>query len=317
MNKKIFSIAPSFNCKLSCEGCYLTTDVTKDMRDATKGEAYYLRAIEVAAESGYTDFAITWNPFPGAYEITKKYVLYAKKHGMSTSVTTVLTTIHEAEPDFFMNLDVLTISVDDMRFTTISLFDTAKTGNFNFHASWMWEDRLSIRSFQQTWPEGEVNPQLTSRGFSDLFPHLVINYNLLWTPAVFEWLYSDTANFKRALDNITYPDTVQHLIYKPLSIYESEAWFWTNYQKVFIEYPWVNIAGNGSKFIGDIALNNLLGINNCPGQDFQMVDVDPMGYVRRCPENPISYDGRNIQALRQYLQQGTGCQNEKCNCITS
>jgi len=309
MNKKIFSIAPSFNCKLSCEGCYLTTDVTKDMRNATKGEAYYLRAIEVAAENGYTDFAITWNPFPGAYEITKKYVLYAKKHGMSTSVTTALTTIAEAEDDFFMNLDVLTISVDDMRFNSIGLFDTEKTGYFNFLASWMWENRLSNQN--------EEDPQSTGREFSDLFPHLVINYNLLWTPAVFEWLYSDTANFKRALDRITYPDTVQHLIYKPLSIYESEAWFWRNYQKVFAEYPWVNIAGNGSKFIGDIALNNLLGINNCPGQDFQMVDVDPMGYVRRCPENPISYDGTNIQALRQYLQQGTDCQNEKCNCITN
>lgn len=221
----------------------------------------------------------------------------------------MLTTIAEAEDDFFMNLDVLTISVDDMRFNSIGLFDTEKTGYFNFLASWMWENRLSNQN--------EENPQSTGREFSELFPHLVINYNLLWTPAVFEWLYSDTANFKRALDNITYPDTVQHLIYKPLSIYESEAWFWTNYQKVFTEYPWVNIAGNGSKFIGDIALNNLLGINNCPGQDFQMVDVDPMGYVRRCPENPISYDGTNIQALRQYLQQGTGCQNEKCNCITN
>lgn len=71
MNKKIFSIAPSFNCQLSCEGCYLTTDVTKEMRNATKSEAYYLRAIETAAENGYTDFAITWNPFPGSYEMTK------------------------------------------------------------------------------------------------------------------------------------------------------------------------------------------------------------------------------------------------------
>jgi len=309
MNRKIFSIAPSFNCKLSCEGCYLTTDVTKDMRDATKEEAYYLRAIEVAAASGYTDFAITWNPFPGAYEMTKKYVLYAKKHGMSTSVTTVLTTILEAEEDFLMNLDVLTISVDDMRFRSIADFESAKAGNFNLLASLMWEDRISAGTVE----EGSQ----IALGFSDAFPHLCINYNILWTPAVFEWLYSDTTNFRRALDSISYPDTVQHLIYKPLSIYESEAWFWTNYQKVFAEYPWVNIAGDGNKFIGDIALNNLLGINNCPGQDFQMVDVDPMGYVRRCPENPISYDGRNIQALRQYLQQGTGCQNEKCNCITS
>jgi MoaA/NifB/PqqE/SkfB family radical SAM enzyme len=34
--RKIISIAPSFNCKLKCEGCYLTSDVTKEMRDALR-----------------------------------------------------------------------------------------------------------------------------------------------------------------------------------------------------------------------------------------------------------------------------------------
>ena len=97
MNKKIFSIAPSFNCQLSCEGCYLTTDVTKEMRNATKSEAYYLRAIETAAENGYTDFAITWNPFPGSYEMTKKYILYAKSLGFNTSETTVLSTLSDGD----------------------------------------------------------------------------------------------------------------------------------------------------------------------------------------------------------------------------
>ena len=306
MNKKIFSIAPSFNCKLSCEGCYLTTDVTKDMRDATKEEAYYLRAIEVAAENNYTDFAITWNPFPGAYEMTKKYVLYAKKHGMSTSVTTVLTTILEAEDDFLMNLDVLTISVDDMRFRSIADFESAKAGNFNLLASLMWEDRISAG-----------RPATRNCGFSDAFPHIVINYNLLWTPTVFEWLYEDEDAFGEMLESIIYPNTVQHLIYKPLSIYEQQGFnFWENYQRVFTEYPWVNIAGDGKKYIGDIALNNLLGINNCPGEDFQMVDVDPMGQVRRCPENPISYDGGNIYKLKNLLADGTSCKSKKCNCIT-
>ena len=284
MNKKIFSIAPSFNCQLSCEGCYLTTDVTKEMRNATKSEAYYLRAIETAAENGYTDFAITWNPFPGSYEMTKKYILYAKSLGFNTSVTTVLSTVADGDTEFYKNLDVLTISVDDMRFESIQDF---------------------------TERNRDLEPALSQ------ISTIVINYNLLWTPTVFKWLYENEDAFGEMLESINYPNTVQHLIYKPLSIYEQQGFnFWENYQRVFTEYPWVNIAGDGKKYIGDIALNNLLGINNCPGEDFQMVDVDPMGQVRRCPENPISYDGGNIYKLNNLLADGTNCKSEKCNCIT-
>jgi hypothetical protein len=284
MNKKIFSIAPSFNCQLSCEGCYLTTDVTKEMRNATKSEAYYLRAIETAAENGYTDFAITWNPFPGSFEMTKKYVIYAKSLGFNTSVTTVLSTVDDGDREFYKNLDVLTISVDDMRFESIQDF---------------------------TERNRDLEPGLS------LFSTIVINYNLLWTPTVFKWLYENEDAFGEMLESINYPNTVQHLIYKPLSIYEQQGFnFWENYQRVFTEYPWVNIAGDGKKYIGDIALNNLLGINNCPGEDFQMVDVDPMGQVRRCPENPISYDGGNIYKLKNLLADGTSCKSKKCNCIT-
>ena len=284
MNKKIFSIAPSFNCQLSCEGCYLTTDVTKEMRNATKSEAYYLRAIETAAENGYTDFAITWNPFPGSYEMTKKYILYAKSLGFNTSVTTVLSTVADGDTEFYKNLDVLTISVDDMRFESIQDF---------------------------TERNRDLEPALSQ------ISTIVINYNLLWTPTVFKWLYENEDAFGEMLESINYPNTVQHLIYKPLSIYEQQGFnFWENYQRVFTEYPWVNIAGDGKKYIGDIALNNLLGINNCPGEDFQMVDVDPMGQVRRCPENPISYDGGNIYKLNNLLADGTNCKSEKCIYIT-
>lgn len=254
------------------------------MRNATKSEAYYLRAIETAAENGYTDFAITWNPFPGSFEMTKKYILYAKSLGFNTSVTTVMSTLDEVDDeDFYNNLDVLTISVDDMRFESIRNFITKNPNRFD----------------------------LTQN------PALVINYNLLWTPTVFEWLYENEDEFGEMLESINYPNTVQHLIYKPLSIYEQQGFnFWENYQRVFTEYPWVNITGDGKKYIGDIALNNLLGINNCPGEDFQMVDVDPMGQVRRCPENPISYDGGDIYKLSQLLAGGTNCKSEKCNCIT-
>lgn len=46
-----------------------------------------------------------------------------------------------------------------------------------------------------------------------------------------------------------------------------------------------------------------------------MVDVDPMGQVRRCPENPISYDGGNIYKLNNLLADGTTCKSE--NVIVS
>ncbi len=257
------------------------------MRNATKSEAYYLRAIETAAENGYTDFAITWNPFPGSYEMTKKYILYAKSLGFNTSVTTVLSTLSDGDREFYENLDVLTISVDDMRFKSIQ--------DITDKNQWF---KISVET-------------------SEAFQNIVINYNLLWTPTVFKWLYENEDAFGEMLESINYPNTVQHLIYKPLSIYEQQGFnFWENYQRVFTEYPWVNIAGDGKKYIGDIALNNLLGINNCPGEDFQMVDVDPMGQVRRCPENPISYDGGNIYKLNNLLADGTTCKSEKCNCIT-
>ncbi len=303
MNKKVFSIAPSFDCKLKCKGCYLTTGVTKDMRDLVRSDTYFTRAIETASREGYTEFAISWNPFPGAFQKTKKYVLQAKSLGMDTSVTTVMQCLHEMDEAFIKNLDVLTISVDDMRFKSMYEFQQMKYAAFH---------SLELK-FNNNNEETGFTDKIF---FREQFSHLRINYNLLWTPGVFEWLYQDTATFRDALGEIQYPDTVQHLIYKPLSIYESEEWFWTNYQRVFNEFDWINIAGNGHKYIGDIALNNLMGVNNCPGQDYQMIDVDPMGFARRCPENPDAYDVTDIAKLSGLLRTGTSCQNNACNCIT-
>ena len=92
-------------------------------------------------------------------------------------------------------------------------------------------------------------------------------------------------------------------------------WFWENYKRVVEDYPWVNISGGDYEHIGDIALNNHMGINNCPGEDYQMLDIDPMGYARRCPENPTSYDARIITQLIPLLKEGTPCKKDKCNCI--
>ena len=289
MTKKIISIAPSFDCSLSCEGCYLTSDVTQEMKDLVKDEHYFMRVIEQAKATGYTEFAITWNPFPGAFETTKKYVMKAKELGMETSVTTVLQCLSQIDEKFARSVDVITISVDDMRFKSMTDFQEKRWAIFH---------SLELKKLPME--------------------HIVVNYNLLWTPNVFQWLYEDTDNFERALDDIRYPDTVQHLIYKPLSIYESEEWFWENYRTVYTDYPWVDISGtkNPTKFIGDIALNNMMGLNNCPGQEFQMIDVDPMGFVRRCPENPIAYNADRISDVTSYLKEGSPCRKEKCNCIT-
>ena len=288
MTKKIISIAPSFNCSLSCDGCYLTSDVTQEMKDLVKGEKYFMRVIEQAQILGYTEFAITWNPYPGSFELTKKYIMKAKKLGMDTSVTTVLQCLSQVDEEFMRNMDTITISVDDQRFKSIGDFSQKK---------WAIMQALEIRNLPTK--------------------HISFNYNILWTPTVFQWLYEATTSFRRALDNIIYPDTVQHLIYKPITLYESEEWFWENYGKVYTDYPWVDISGtkNPDKFIGDIALNNMIGLNNCPGQEFQMLDVDPMGFVRRCPENPIAYDARIISDLSMYMKHGAPCRKEKCNCI--
>ena len=287
--KKIISIAPSFDCSLSCEGCYLTSDVTQEMKDLVKDERYFMRVIEQAKSMGYTEFAITWNPFPGAFEQTKKYVLKAKEHGMETSVTTVLQCLSQADKEFLQSVDTITISVDDQRFRSISDFE---------EKNWAIMHSLELKRLPTQ--------------------HIAFNYNILWTPTVFEWLYGDAMNFSAALESISYPNTIQHLIYKPLSLYESEEWFWENYKRVYNDYPWVDISGtrNPSKFIGDIALNNMLGLNLCPGTEFQMIDVDPMGLVRRCPENPVAYDGSTIAKVTEYLSQGSPCRKSKCNCIT-
>ena len=288
MTKKIISIAPSFNCSLSCDGCYLTSDVTQEMKDLVKGEKYFMRVIEQAQILGYNEFAITWNPYPGSFAMTKKYILKAKELGMDTSVTTVLQCLGLVDEEFMQSIDTITISVDDQRFRSIGDFHQKK---------WAMMQSLETKNLSTK--------------------HISFNYNFLWTPTVFQWLYEETEEFKWTLDEIKYPNTVQHLIYKPLTLYESEEWFWENYQKVYQDYPWVDISGtkNPDKFIGDIALNNLIGLNNCPGEEFQMLDVDPMGFVRRCPENPIAYDGRIISNLSLYMKQGAPCRKEKCNCI--
>ena len=104
--------------------------------------------------------------------------------------------------------------------------------------------------------------------------------------------------------------TVQHLILKPLSLY-GDFEFEEAYQKIMEDVP---LGGDGNLHIGDVAFGNLLGLNDCPGK--RMIDIDPMGFVRRCPENPNAYDATTLFKLEGYMKNGVpGC-GGACDCIT-
>jgi len=300
MDKKIMSIAPSFNCSLKCEGCYLTSDVSREMRDATKDDYYWNRAMEEGVRAGFNELAITLNPFPGAVEHTTKLAKMAKSNGFKTvNVTATHKSFEEfgeKQTELVNAIDILSISVDDQRFNSFTHAEKTISAI---------DDFLSELDYYE---QGKI-----------------LNINLLWTPTVFAWFKDDQESFEENFSLLTCwredagpggnPGiTVQHLIYKPLSLYKSAEWFWENYRFVFENAKEVKIAGNGTDQIGDVALGNLMGMNMCPGRT--MVDIDPMGFVRKCPENPEAYDGTNLAKLRTLLKTGVpGCDKAKCNCI--
>jgi len=46
-----------------------------------------------------------------------------------------------------------------------------------------------------------------------------------------------------------------------------------------------------------------------------MLDIDPMGFVRRCPENPIAYDATDLADLEGYIENGVPNCGDACNCM--
>jgi hypothetical protein len=141
-----------------------------------------------------------------------------------------------------------------------------------------------------------------------------VNYNLLWTPEVFRYVLDckEKGYIKeRGKSNFT----VQHLFYKPITLYESEDWFWEQLDRVIEEVPEIDILGTTEWATTDVSLKNHIGTGLCPGYEHQMVDFDPMGQARRCPENPVSYDASTIGEATRFLRQGTPCKAERCNCI--
>ena len=300
MERKIFSIAPSFNCSLKCSGCYLTEGVTREMRDLTKSDYYWARAMEEAVRHGYEEFAMTLNPFPGATEKALKYAKMARAKGFKfINVTATLQAVFIYESDEFVpfaqellnQVDVLSISVDEHRF----------------------KDSFDMRHQLSDFDDELENINFYGRG-------KILNINLLWTPTVFEWFFEQ--NLDEKVDNIiewrdegdTSGITFQHLILKPLSLYPSHEWLYKNYQDVVNTSKNIKIQGNNGNQIGDAAFHNMLGMNQCPGK--MMVDIDPMGFARKCPENPEAYDATTIAKLQEIFVSGVpNCGSSKCNCI--
>ena len=283
------SIAPSFDCQLKCEGCYLTTDVTKEMRLATKTDYYWKRAMKMGVANGYTELAMTLNPYPGAIEHTTKLAMMAKMAGFKTVNVTMSWGNMDWDEQFerlLRYVDVITESVDENR---------------KSHA---------LRLVADSYDESE---------------RIHLNLNILWSPKLMKQFvdkegeaYEHIANTidlyslnqEGTYGNMLWQATVQHLILKPLSLY-GDFDFEGAYQKIMEDVP---LAGDGGLHVGDVAFGNLLGLNDCPGK--RMIDIDPMGFARRCPENPIAYDATTLMKLEGYLKKGVPNCGDACNCIT-
>ena len=285
------SIAPSFNCQLKCDGCYLTTDVTKEMRLATKTDYYWKRAMKMGVANGYTELAMTLNPYPGAIEHTTKLAMMAKMAGFET-VNVTMSWGNMDWDEQFKNLlryvDVVTESVDENRKShaarLVAASDEAERIHINLNI--LWSPKL-MKQFVDKKGKAYEHIQAAITDYGAYYLHDYDN-------SLF-----DGRNW-----------TVQHLILKPLSLY-GDFDFEEAYQTIMEDVP---LGGDGGLHVGDVAFGNLLGLNDCPGK--RMIDIDPMGFARRCPENPIAYDATDLMKLEGYLKDGVPNCGDACNCIT-
>lgn len=247
--------------------------------------------MQMGVANGYTELAMTLNPYPGAIEHTRKLAIMAKEVGFKTVNVTMSWGSMDWDKEFIQLLryvDVITESVDENRKSRAA--------------------KVMLNHYGMGSHESLLNTH--------------VNLNILWSPKLmkqfvnkegeaYEHIMKSIKTYGHLNDDTAFADfTVQHLILKPLSLY-GDFEFEEAYQKIMEDVP---LGGDGNLHIGDVAFGNLLGLNDCPGK--RMIDIDPMGFVRRCPENPSAYDATTLFKLEGYMKNGIpGC-GDACDCIT-
>jgi len=261
------------------------------MRLATKTDYYWKRAMKMGVANGYTELAMTLNPYPGAIEHTTKLAMMAKMAGFETVNVTMSWGSMDWDKQFknlLRYVDVITESVDENRKShaarLVATSDEAERIHTNLNI--LWSPKL-MKQFVDKKGEAYEHIQAAIIDYEDY--HRYDSDNSLF----------DGRNW-----------TVQHLILKPLSLY-GDFDFEGAYQTIMEDVP---LGGDGGLHVGDVAFGNLLGLNDCPGK--RMIDIDPMGFARRCPENPIAYDATDLMKLEGYLKDGVPNCGDACNCIT-
>ena len=445
MEKKIISIAPTFTCQKKCEGCYLTTNVTKDMRDKELSTESWKNVISSASSQGYTELAIALNPGKNNYAQCFELIAHAKSLDLEVNVTT---TVEEPRMTnfngFFMELIAKMAYLIDRRplYDSVvkegekqikSLRDiankaqcsTCKYYGWDYdpgeerirrHAYYrgdesdddvehfrnrtnyinrtrrnrmkncpdchalqhrarmelaqavpsggaelikssflnaerehnlrsvedfcngdcstdMWDtlqecsignaevilDNLTLSCddihgyesmgdfwevlerwltvFDDMWSAIESPTKQTQyralSGRREISPIGTLTINLLWTPVVMEWFMTDNATFKGTLnkmmnyEGVNIPSIdIHHLVPKPLDCFGNKEELIANLAEIATEHPDVGLLGEHENTIRDAAFGHMFGLNAHPSDAFDMLDIDPMGNVRRCPETP-------------------------------
>ncbi len=291
-SSKIISIAPTFSCSKKCEGCYLTTGVTKEMRKAELKQEHWIALLSHARRiSNYNELAISWNPMNSVERDAEMYELAREAMRMGYDTINITTTTDNPFPAMINSLAeagvgtdlVLSLSCDD-----IHGFDSLGDFLVAYHNHLYSAGELRVPAFTR-----DINWGTSERTRIDFARNATLNLNLLWTPGVFNWLFSDPEGFKEDIELAkgTF-DTIQHLMLKPLSLYGEWEDFIQMYTRVFTEHPEICIAGNygtdgkSGNIIGDATLNSLFNVGPCAATETELLDIDPMGNVRICPENP-------------------------------
>ncbi len=299
---KVLSIAPTFDCALKCEGCYLTTNVSKEMRAATKGNSYWELIFTNAVQNGYNKLYMTMNPMPAKAKVVENTLRLADMAREKGFEEVHVTTSHrESWPD-------------------VSEFDEY----LPYEQRWVNTITSTTHSFDDL--RGPL--ELVLPGMRYVINHHMysdpVGFNILWTPTMLaneDWLedlQSHIVYWEKEHGSTEWL-TIQHLYYKPVSLYpKGQEWLLNTLGDLHTKYPNIGFLGGTQNIMCDPALLNTYfdGLAECPGHAYRMIDIDPMGFARRCPENEVAYDARNPTDAFDYLEKGLpDCEDKNCTCF--